>query len=177
MPDQPTGRGLTVPKNPAAMLRALNARHTEDPTEPTNKETDQQTNNTTILQTVTESDTGAQPEGGQAPGTPEQAVASAAAPALTKQTSQPTNTQKNKPTKKQTNNTTNTEPPRALIKRDGRTMRARQPVADPSGTLVTSFRISAATMEALDRYCFENRVRKQDVVEQALAAYLFEDEE
>ena len=43
MPEKPLGRGLTVPKNPAAMLRALNTKHAEE----------SETNNTTILQIST----------------------------------------------------------------------------------------------------------------------------
>ena len=150
MPESP-GRGLTVPKNPAAMLRALNARHVEPL--PEENETDKQTNNTTNLQTdipTTEREPGVE--------TP---------------TIQPTIKQRNKSTKKQTNNTTEAPPP--IARRDGRTTRARQPASDPTATIVTSFRLSVATMEALDRFCFESRMRKQDVVERALAAFLEEE--
>ena len=183
MAEKPTARGLTVPKNPAAMLRALNARHvdTTETNNPTDKETDQQTNNTTILQTNTPT---VEPVVNEAAAEVAPLSESVEAPtrkpepATDKQTNNTTNRQRNKPTKKQTNNTTKIEPPPPTpSRRDGRTLRSRQPASDPTATLVTSFRISVGTMEALDRYCFENRVRKQDVVEQALAAYMAEDEE
>ena len=174
MADKPGGRGLTVPKNPAAMLRALNTRHAgenEETINQTDKPTDQQTNNTTILQT--EDPPALETEQGQAT----EATTPAAAPEPPATPINQSTRQRNKPTKKQTNNTTKVELPPPPIKRDGRTLRSRQPTADPTATIVTSFRISVSTMEALDRFCFENRVRKQDVVEQALAAYMAEDEE
>lgn len=178
MPEKPVSRGLTVPKNPAAMLRALNTKHAEEPTEVENKETDQQTNNTTILQTDTPTETSQPPEE-SAPATPlgTMVPTTSTKPQTIQPKNNPTNIPSNKPTKKQTNNTTTSEPSPVPLKRDGRTLRSRQPVGDPSATIVTSFRISVTTMEALDRYCFENRVRKQDVVEQALALYMTEDEE
>ena len=174
MIEKPSGRGLTVPKNPAAMLRALNTKHAEE------SETDKQTNNTTILQTNTPIVEPVVSEAA-AEGAPlsesVEAPTRKPEPATDKQTNNTTNRQRNKPTKKQTNNTTSIELPPTPSRRDGRTLRSRQPASDPTATLVTSFRISVGTMEALDRYCFENRVRKQDVVEQALAAYMAEDEE
>ncbi|WP_394793087.1 hypothetical protein [Armatimonas sp.] len=177
MSERPAGRGLTVPKNPAAMLRALNTQHAEDSetNNLTDKETEKQTNNTTILQTDLPP---VEQETPPATYSDPKALKAVSPETDTKQTSNTTNKQSIKPTKKQANNTTKQEPlPPAPSRRDGRTLRSRQPASDPTSTIVTSFRISVGTMEALDRYCFENRLRKQDVVEQALAAYMVEDEE
>lgn len=180
MSERPAGRGLTVPKNPAAMLRALNTQHAEDSetNNLTDKETEKQTNNTTILQTdIPPVEQASPPVIAPEPEVVKEVTPEAETTTI-KLANNTTSKQSNKPTKKQTNNTTKQEPPPpAPSRRDGRTLRSRQPASDPTSTIVTSFRISVGTMEALDRYCFENRLRKQDVVEQALAAYMTEDEE
>ena len=181
------GRGLTVPSNPAMALRRLNAQHGSnphseheeaDPDKPADKQSEQQTtkqtNNTTDPQN---SVTDASPVQGK--DDPQGAAAIAASPqtgatpALRR-----TNSARNKQTEKQTNNTTTrsqlaagvAEPPAG--KRDGRTQRIRQNLAGAEATVITSFRILATTMEELDEFCFRNRMRKQDVVQQALEAFL-----
>jgi hypothetical protein len=178
MTTKPSGRGLTVPKNPAAMLRALNTKHAEEAGEQVEKEIEadkqsiQQTNNTTILQTeeITESVpvgevvSGASSEKTETADTEKEAVETI-----------PTPSKKNTPNKQtilQTNNTTEIKQQIPVGRRDGRTLRMRQTVSDPTATIVTSFRILVTTMEELDRFCFENRLRKQDVIEQALAAFM-----
>ena len=183
-----TGRGLTVPKNPAAMLRALNTKHAEDAGETVEKEIEadnqskKQTYNTTILQTekVTEN----------VPLSIESASVNAVGLEIPSKEKEVTDTgeeapetivapsKKNTPNKqqnKQTNNTTEVKQQILVGRRDGRTLRMRQTVSDPTATIVTSFRISVTTREELDRFCFENRLRKQDVVEQALAAFMAEE--
>jgi len=52
---------------------------------------------------------------------------------------------------------------------DGRTMRVRQDTADR--TMVTSLRLAVPTIEALDEFCWQHRVRKQDVMQAALDMY------
>lgn len=206
MATTPSGKGLTVPRNPAMALRLLNTQHaditgstdTEATDKTTNKDTIQpsnkQTNNTT--NNISDKDVPAVPDIGVAvslpEGTPVDGLgantgtdASNASEIPTPQrsevnprrkTRETTNKDTKKPTNQQTNNTTN--PPKwvstevASTKRDGRTMRMRQPIADAGATVVTSFRLSAATMEALDEFCFYQRMRKQDVVQLALDAFM-----
>ncbi len=178
MPDNPaSGKGLSVPKNPALALRALNARHAPP-----------------VPQAQAES---------EAPNLSDRSEEDNTKLQTDKQTKQPTNqqddTQSNRPSDQQTDQPTNR--PEARAERvsflpqpaqgsrsaapapaapssaeaswpprvDGRTMRVRQETSDR--TMVTSMRLAVATVEQLDEFCWRYRKRKQDVVQEALAFY------
>ena len=92
----------------------------------------------------------------------------------TKLTNKLTDPPTNKPAKKQRSvgplPTPVVAPEAAPARRvDGRTMRVRQDTADR--TMVTSLRLAVPTIEALDEFCWQHRVRKQDVMQAALDMY------
>ena len=60
--------------------------------------------------------------------------------------------------------------PIKLPRVDGRSLRSRQVSADL--TMVTSFRLAVSTVEKLDEFCWQHRMRKQDVVQAALDMYI-----
>jgi hypothetical protein len=151
-----TSKGLRVPKNPAQALRELNRQHAQEP-DSASTEREEENGNNTILQTD-------------------------------KQTDQLTNQPTSKPTNKQPTPSRQKARPKAPLKIaeqtqegeqayllkparvDGRSLRIRQATADL--TLVTSFRLAVSTVEQLDDFCWQHRMRKQDVVQAALDLYI-----
>jgi hypothetical protein len=180
MPDNVTGsgKGLSVPKNPALALRALNARHTvPSPVTETESETTSLTNNienkTTKLQTdkPTSQQADRQSElqtDRQADKPPDKL------PERIEQSGSDQSRAKMRPARSDRSAvpvaaaplaTESSRTPRV----DGRTLRVRQETSDQ--TMVTSMRLAVATVEQLDEFCWRYRKRKQDVVQEALAFY------
>ncbi len=191
MPDNVTssGKGLSVPKNPALALRALNARHAVPSPQTQPIETEPETaspadnpeNNTTIIQT--DKQTTQQSDKPDYLPTYQQ---------QDKQSDRKTDKLADKPTGRidrsdSARSGANMRPARndrsvvpvaveplaaessRTPRVDGRTLRVRQETSDR--TMVTSMRLAVATVEQLDEFCWRYRKRKQDVVQEALAFY------
>lgn len=159
-------KGLKVPTNPAMALRALNAQHAVSQTEDTNNTTILQTDNTTDRQTNNQTDRQTNPPTNNNTNlqTDEQTVL-------------PANTTRNKPTRRPSGKQVAKSAPHLPVERaaqptprlDGRTLRARNETLDT--TMVTSMRLSVATIDQLDEFCWRHRQRKQDVIQEALTLY------